>query len=64
VLSGCDDYELIFTARAGARVEAIARALKLRITRVGSIGKGRGLQILDRNGRRVVPARGFDHFAG
>jgi thiamine-monophosphate kinase len=63
VLSGGDDYELIFTARAGASVEAIARALKLRLTRVGSIGKGRGLQILDRNGRRMVPARGFDHFA-
>jgi thiamine-monophosphate kinase len=63
VLSGGDDYELIFTARAGDKIDAIARALRLKLTRVGSIGKGRGLQILDRTGRRVVPARGFDHFA-
>jgi thiamine-monophosphate kinase len=63
VLSGGDDYELIFTARAGARVEVIAKALRLRLTRVGSIGKRRGLRILDANGRRMVPARGFDHFA-
>jgi thiamine-monophosphate kinase len=63
VLSGGDDYELVFTARAGARIDAIARSLKLKLTRVGSIGRARGLQILDRDGRRVVPERGFDHFA-
>jgi thiamine-monophosphate kinase len=63
VLSGGDDYELIFTARAGARIEAIARSLGLKLTRIGSIAKGRGLRILDTNGRRVVPVRGFDHFA-
>jgi thiamine-monophosphate kinase len=63
VLSGGDDYELIFTARAGARVDAIARALRLKLTRVGSIGRRRGLRILDANGRRIATARGFDHFA-
>jgi thiamine-monophosphate kinase len=63
VLSGGDDYELIFTARAGARVDAIARALRLKLTRVGSISRQRGLQILDVGGRRVRAGRGFDHSA-
>ncbi len=63
VLSGGDDYELVFTARAGARIGAIARSLKLRLTRVGSIGRRRGLQILDADGKRMNVGRGFDHFA-
>ena len=63
VLSGGDDYELVFTARAGALIDAIARALKLRLTRVGSIGRRRGLQVLDASGRRMKVGRGFDHFA-
>jgi thiamine-monophosphate kinase len=63
VLSGGDDYELLFTARPGARVDATAKALGLKLTRVGGIRRGRGLRILDANGRRLEPARGFDHFA-
>jgi thiamine-monophosphate kinase len=63
VLAGGDDYELIFTVPAGANVDAIARALKLRLTRVGSIGRRRGLQVLDANGKKMKIARGFDHFA-
>jgi thiamine-monophosphate kinase len=65
VLAGGDDYELVFTARAGsaARVNAIARALKLRLTRVGSIVSGRSLRILDARGRPLKIERGFDHFA-
>jgi thiamine-monophosphate kinase len=63
VLSGGDDYELVFTAPAGARIDAIARALKLRLTRVGSIARRRDLRILDANGSRVTVERGFDHFA-
>jgi thiamine-monophosphate kinase len=65
VLSGGDDYELIFTARAGAeaRVKTIAKALNLRLTRVGSIGRRRDLRILDANGRQMKVARGFDHFS-
>jgi thiamine-monophosphate kinase len=62
VLSGGDDYELVFTAHAGARIDAIGRALKLRLTRVGSIGKRRDLRILDANGRQMKVERGFDHF--
>jgi len=65
VLSGGDDYELLFTARAGfsARVDAIAKALHLRLTRVGSIDRRRDLRILDGKGRRMKVERGFDHFA-
>lgn len=64
VLSGGDDYELIFTARAGnsARINAIAKALNLRLTRVGSIGRRRDLRILDARGGRMKVERGFDHF--
>ena len=63
VLSGGDDYELIFTARPGASIDAIARALRLRLTCVGSIVRRRGLRILDAQGRTMKAARGFDHFA-
>ena len=63
VLSGGDDYELIFTARPGARIDAIAKALDIRLTRVGAIVKGRGLRILDARGRTMKAGRGFDHFA-
>jgi thiamine-monophosphate kinase len=65
VLAGGDDYELIFTARAGsaARVNAIAGTLKMRLTRVGAIVGGRGLRVLDARGRPMRVGRGFDHFA-
>ena len=63
VLSGGDDYELVFTARPGARVDAIARALGLRLSRVGSIERRRGLRILDARGRAMRAGRGYDHFA-
>jgi len=64
VLSGGDDYELVFTAPAGAgtRIQAVARALRLNLAQVGSIDAGRGLRILDASGRPMRPARGFDHF--
>jgi thiamine-monophosphate kinase len=64
VLSGGDDYELIFTARPGKNIAAIARALRLRLARVGSIVGRRGLRVLDARGRTIQAARGFDHFAG
>jgi thiamine-monophosphate kinase len=63
VLSGGDDYELVFTARPGANIGAIARALRLRLTCVGSIVRRRGLRILDARGRTIQAGRGFDHFA-
>jgi len=66
VLSGGDDYELIFTAPqpARAQIEALCAALGLALTRVGSIQPGEPrLQVLDAQGRPLAVARGFDHFA-
>jgi thiamine-monophosphate kinase len=66
VLSGGDDYELIFTAPqpARAQVEALSASLGLALTRVGSIQPGEPkLRLLDAQGKPMVAARGFDHFA-
>jgi thiamine-monophosphate kinase len=66
VLSGGDDYELVFTARQERRgeIEALSKELALPLARVGSIQKGGPkLQILDGAGKPVPVARGFDHFA-
>ena len=65
-LAGGDDYELCFAvpvARA-ARVAAIARRLRLPLTRIGTAVAGRGLVVRDAAGRRMALSRaGYDHFA-
>jgi thiamine-monophosphate kinase len=66
VLSGGDDYELVFTARQGARgeIDALSRSLNLPLARVGSIQRGvPDLAVLDANERPLPLERGFDHFA-
>jgi thiamine-monophosphate kinase len=66
VLGGGDDYELVFTARAERRadIESLSRELALPLTRVGSIEQGEAkLRVLDRDGRPMPVARGFDHFS-
>lgn len=66
VLSGGDDYELVFTAPQTARdrVAAVALAFDTPVTRIGSIQAGRGLQLLDASGADVPNTfRSFDHFA-
>jgi len=66
VLSGGDDYELVFSARQDKRaeLELLSKELGLALTRVGSIQKGESkLRILGENGAPIAPARGFDHFA-
>jgi thiamine-monophosphate kinase len=66
VLSGGDDYELVFTAPQSARaaIEPLPGALGLALTRVGEILPGEvRLQLLDEDGRPMQAARGFDHFA-
>ena len=65
VLSGGDDYELLFTAAPARRaeVEALAGELGIGLARVGSIRAGASrLELLDAAGRAMPPARGFDHF--
>ena len=66
VLSGGDDYELLFTAPASARAAVLAAGQQARtaITRIGTIDAEPGLRLVDAQGREV-PNRyaSFDHFA-
>lgn len=66
VLAGGDDYELCFTAPAGAReaVVEIGARLGLALSRVGSITPEPGLRLTDGRGDPVAyTGRSFDHFA-
>ncbi len=66
VLSGGDDYELVFTAPEASRdlVAAAALACGTPVTRIGSIQAGRDLQLLDERGADMPNTfRSFDHFA-
>ena len=64
VLSGGDDYELLFAAPAGRRgeLQALARELALPLTRIGAVEAGEGLAIVDAAGREMAFRGGFDHF--
>jgi thiamine-monophosphate kinase len=65
VLSGGDDYELLFTARPADRekIESLGRELGLALTPIGSIVNGAKLDVLDAQGRAMTFQGGFDHFA-
>jgi thiamine-monophosphate kinase len=66
VLSGGDDYELLFTAPPAQRsaVEQAARRCGTRATRIGRIDAAPGCRVVDAQGR-TLPANfeSFDHFA-
>ena len=67
--SGGDDYELCFTAPGDAdatiRAAADAAATGVRVTRVGTVVAGQGVQAVDGDGRPWQPrAAGHEHFAG
>jgi thiamine-monophosphate kinase len=67
VLSGGDDYELLFTAprEHRAELESLAAELKLALTRIGTIEEGAArLAVRDAQGRPVAHRGGFDHFGG
>ena len=65
LLTGGDDYELVFTAMPERRdaVAAAAGNAAVAITRIGHIERGHALRIIDRQGD-AVDSRGmpFDHF--
>ncbi|OGU06441.1 MAG: thiamine-phosphate kinase [Geobacteraceae bacterium GWC2_58_44] len=64
-LSGGEDYELLFcTPRGkGVQVEALFDSLGLRVSRIGEITKGEGVELITPDGGVYAPAlRGFDHF--
>ena len=66
VLSGGDDYELVFCAppSASACVHAAAQASGTRATRIGRITTAPALVLLDPQGQTVHSQfRSFDHFA-
>jgi thiamine-monophosphate kinase len=68
VLSGGDDYELVFTAAPhnATAVQAAARASQTAVTRIGRIDAEPGLRLLDAQGAQLQPRdfQSFDHFAG
>ena len=66
VLSGGDDYELLFTAPVSSRdaVGAAATAAATPVTRVGVVQAEAGLQLVDETGARLMRRfASFDHFA-
>jgi thiamine-monophosphate kinase len=65
VLSGGDDYELLFTAAQSSRgeIEALGADLGLPLTRVGVIQPGDKLVLLDASGAPMACGGGYDHFA-
>ena len=67
VLSGGDDYELLFTAPGEHRgeLDALGRELALPLTRIGTIHGGDArLEVRDAQGRPLAHRGGYDHFAG
>lgn len=65
VVAGGDDYELCFTAPAGARdsIEDLVNMLGVPLSRIGEIRAGRGVSLVAADGRPIsVDAEGFDHF--
>ena len=65
LLSGGDDYELVFTAAPDRRdaVAAAARASATPVTRIGRIEAQSGLRVVDAAGRAIAgPLASFDHF--
>jgi thiamine-monophosphate kinase len=64
-LTAGDDYELVFTAPAGKKkaVAAAAKKAGVRVSRIGKVTKGEGVQVLDLSGRPMNFSKpGFDHF--
>ncbi|MEE8535713.1 MAG: thiamine-phosphate kinase [Kiloniellales bacterium] len=65
VLTGGDDYELLFTVAPenGDAVAELALALDLPLTQIGHMAKAEGLRVIDETGAPVpVPGGGWTHF--
>lgn len=64
VLSGGDDYELLFTVppQRESALAALSGELGLPLTRIGSIEAQTGLRVIDASGGVVTHDGGFDHF--
>ena len=65
LVTGGDDYELLFCAPPSARdaVEAIGQRLGLALTRIGTVERGEGVTVADADGRPLALGRaGYTHF--
>lgn len=65
ILTGGDDYELAFTAAPESRtkLEEISRKAGVRLTRIGHVGGGHGVQVQGGAGQPIIlEKRGFTHF--
>lgn len=66
VLTGGDDYELLFTAapQAASAIEAAGREAGVSVTRIGRVESGAGVDVLDHHGASLegLSARGWRHF--
>jgi thiamine-monophosphate kinase len=65
LLSGGDDYELLFTAPQSrhADVAALAAATSTPLWCIGEIVAGSGIALLDEGQLSRLEPRGYDHFA-
>ena len=67
VLTGGDDYELLFSARESQRESLVelAQQLDLPITRIGRLVEGEGVSVLGHDGVALALSHsGWDHFQG
>ena len=65
VLSGGDDYELLFTAAPAmaAAITDLSRDLDLPLTRIGRMSAGQGTRVLDGRGQEMaLSSSGWTHF--
>lgn len=66
ILSGGDDYELIFTAPPSMRdqIVRLAEDMDLSLTRMGKVVAGMGVRVLDQKGQELSLAyKGYNHFS-
>lgn len=63
-LHGGEDYELLFTASPRSRARLRALDLGCTVTRIGVVGAGRGVALVDASGRRIAEPHqdGHEHF--
>jgi thiamine-monophosphate kinase len=67
VLTGGDDYELLFTANPdmAETIGALGQALGLRITKIGRMIAGEGVRVMGADGRELsLAGSGYRHFSG
>lgn len=67
LITGGDDYVVLFTAPEAARreLEALPGAGALRLTRIGTVTEGAGVEIVDREGAAIsIQDGGFAHRLG